>query len=220
MKYRYLIGLLVITACGAEQDNRSGEDSTTKENKVEVIKNEVDEEFRTYLAQYELEDETVISEEFKEKYISEALDELEGSYSYEDFSTFTFHYGTVLYKSDEMEAVTFNLSGDDGWNEHDVDFMATYSLTESALVDVLMIRSFTDFEGYFSKGYNTSYALDYEIQSAVDESIAFILNCTESRSNYNFNEEFYTAEEIEEMSKEVATQLQYEVLSSGEIIAP
>lgn len=218
MKMKFLVYLLILSSCSpTNQDYTSDHHADASD----TLSGGLEDEFQEYLSNYEKiidGGQLEISEKIKENYIKQALNELNDYYAYDSFSDLDYYYKTVLYKSDNMIAVTFNLSGDDGWNVHDVDFMITYSLKERSFVDVAMIRSNTDFEGYHNKGYNTDYRLDYELLNVADETVAFVLACSETRSYYNFNEEYYTEEEISAFAKGDSREFEYTVLSNGEIL--
>lgn len=204
------LGILLMGCVDSKTEMDKGEELASQPN--------FESDFKEYLSYYlNADDQKVeVDELFKEEYIKPALDHLNDYYQYEDFIALDFTYTDVLYHSDDMIAVTFTLSGDDGWNIHDVDFLITYSLDTEALVDVAMIRSNTIFEGHMNKGYNRNYDLGFEKMTALNQKVAFVLKCDEHISYYNFNEELFTEEEITEMTDQYRS-FEYAVMSSGMI---
>jgi hypothetical protein len=220
MKIKYAIIILIFASCQNEQNQEPSTEATEVEEVTEPIESVESGDFLDYIASYHNETGDSIPEEIQNSYITEAMDLLENSmYGSSDLAIFEVTYGEVQCETDEMIAVSFNLEGDDGWNFHDADFMISYNKKEASLVGTIQIGSSTDFESYSGSGYNRIYHLSHKFLSFDEQEGAFEFELTQHHEYYNFNEEMYSAKEIEEMKNEVAVVTHFQVLSTGEIVA-
>lgn len=211
-----LVSLFVaITACGeatVSEDANSGNtelnDSThlPQANENAVLSQNL-QEFISRSSYTKRGSGSAISVDDRSNFIKTAMEYTDGVYHYYDH--FEYLYGTLLYQNDRFAAVTFELDGDDGFNELNAVILGTYSLETGKAIHAAVI---TESSYYESSSLHTNFS-SYEL--LIPES-----NDTSEYAFYIIEELTITWQDAENPEKGEAEDIRFEygITESGEIL--
>ncbi len=130
----------------------------------------------------------VISEEDATTFILKALEKID-YHSYRSEKNFTYYYGDIIYRSEDIIAISFNCQGENEKHEISAMYIATYRLNDNELIDCKILNSFSEFNLKNTKGYSRNEILTHEIEVINNEQVALKINCDLKIRYYNRGDE-------------------------------
>jgi hypothetical protein len=108
-------------------------------------------------------------------------------HNYENVPDFKYYSGKILFKSDDIVALTFNCQGKNELKEISAFYIASYSLEDYSPIDCKIINSFSEFDLSQTVGHSYNEIQTYAIDEGNISEYALKINCNSKKRYYNFN---------------------------------